>query len=380
MKTSEANMANKKNIYIGLMTGTSIDAIDAVAVRFLNNSIDLIGTKTYQFQTETVKSIRSLCQLESVSLNQYSELDNDLGKLFAEAVRELMDLHDLQPSQICAIGCHGQTVKHHPNNDKMGFSIQLGNPNILAVETECRVVSDFRRADIALGGQGAPLAPAFHKFCFGSEEENRVIVNIGGIANITFLPKSGHVQGFDTGPGNTLLDLWCRKHINKPFDNEGSWAATGDIDINLLQSFKSEKYFKTKPPKSTGTEEFNLSFIEKHCSDSNSQTVDIQATLTELTAQTIADSISTLPEPVDKVYICGGGCHNTFLVSRLAKSLKQNNIDAPLSTEYLKIDPKWVEASAFAWLAKQRLELKAASIPEVTGAKRSAILGAVYFP
>ncbi len=229
-------MANKKNIYIGLMTGTSIDAIDAVAVRFLNNSIDLIGTKTYQFQTETVKSIRSLCQLESVSLNQYSELDNDLGKLFAEAVRELMDLHDLQPSQICAIGCHGQTVKHHPN-------------------------------DIALGGQGAPLAPAFHKFCFGSEEENRVIVNIGGIANITFLPKSGHIQGFDTGPGNTLLDLWCRKHINKPFDNEGSWAATGDIDINLLQSFKSEKYFKTKPPKSTGTEEFNLSFIEKHCSD-----------------------------------------------------------------------------------------------------------------
>ena len=243
MKTSEANMANKKNIYIGLMTGTSIDAIDAVAVRFLNNSIDLIGTKTYQFQTETVKSIRSLCQLESVSLNQYSELDNDLGKLFAEAVRELMDLHDLQSSPICAIGCHGQTVKHHPNNDKMGFSIQLGNPNILAVETECRVVSDFRRADIALGGQGAPLAPAFHKFCFGSEEENRVIVNIGGIANITFLPKSGHIQGFDTGPGNTLLDLWCRKHINKPFDYEGSWAATGDIDTNLLMRFKSEKYF-----------------------------------------------------------------------------------------------------------------------------------------
>ncbi len=373
-------MSNKKNIYIGLMTGTSIDAIDAVAVRFLNNSIDLIGTVTYQFQAETAANIRSLCQLESVSLDQYSEIDNELGKLFAQAVKELMDLLDLQPSQICAIGCHGQTVKHHPNHKKMGFSIQLGNPNILAVDTECRVVSDFRRADIALGGQGAPLVPAFHKFYFGSKEENRVIVNIGGIANITFLPKSGNVLGFDTGPGNTLLDLWCRKHISKLFDNEGSWAATGDIDINLLQSFKSEKYFKTNPPKSTGPEEFNLSFIEKHCLDSDFKTADIQATLTELTAQTISDAISLLPDPIDKVFICGGGCYNRFLISRLTKNLKQHNIDAPLSTEHMKVDPKWVEASAFAWLAKQRLELKPASIPEVTGAKRSTVLGAVYHP
>ena len=177
-----------------------------------------------------------------------------------------------------------------------------------------------------------------------------------------------------------MLDLWCRKHIHKPFDNEGSWAATGDIDINLLQSFKSEKYFKTKPPKSTGTEEFNLSFIEKHCSDTNPQSVDIQATLTELTAQTIADSISLLTDPIDKVFICGGGFYNSFLVSRLTENLKQHNIDAPLSTEHMKLDPKWVEASAFAWLAKQRLELKASSIPEVTGAKRSTILGAVYHP
>ena len=373
-------MTNEKNIYFGLMTGTSIDAIDAVAVRFLNNTIDLIGTKTYHFHAETVKSLRFLCQSESVSLNQYSEVDNELGKIFAKAVKELMDLHSLQPSQICAIGCHGQTVKHHPNHEKMGFSIQLGNPNILAVETECRVVSDFRRADIALGGQGAPLVPAFHKFYFGSKEENRVIVNIGGIANISYLPKSGHVIGFDTGPGNTLLDFWSRKYINQPFDNEGLWAASGHIDTNLLQSFKSAKYFRTKPPKSTGTEEFSLSFIEKHCLDSDVQTADVQATLTELTAQTISDSISILPEPVDKVFICGGGWYNSFLVSRLTKNLEQHNIDAPLSTEHMKIDPKWVEACAFAWLAKQRLELKTSSIPEVTGAKRSAILGAVYAP
>lgn len=368
-----------KEIYIGLMSGTSADAVDAVAAAFTDKKIELLGTNSDRLPNDLKIKIKSLYNSDPIAVDELADLDNKLGLLFAKTTRSLMKSIGLESDQIKAIGSHGQTIKHRPNNSMNGFSMQIGNASVIAVETGCKVVSDFRRADIALGGHGAPLVPAFHKTYFGSSKVNRAIVNIGGIANITLLPSNGAVSGYDIGPGNTLLDGWYKEHFNLEYDDEGIWASTGEICKDFLSLLLTNKYFQKQPPKSTGPEEFCLNYIKQVLSNFHLKPEDIQATLTELTAITAAKSISEA-KPVEEVFVCGGGYKNTYLMERLKKNLKDFDQPEPKSTSFFGINPQWVEALTFAWMAKKRIYRETANLPSVTGAKREAILGAVYCP
>jgi anhydro-N-acetylmuramic acid kinase len=256
--------------------------------------------------------------------------------------------------------------------------VQIANPNIIALRTGVATVADFRRKDMAAGGHGAPLVPAFHRAVFHSPEKNRVIINIGGMANITVLPSKGKVTGFDTGPGNVLLDLWIAKHQQKAYDNAGKWARQGKINLPLLNNLLGEKFFSAAPPKSTGRELFNASWLEKYLAAELTPTsaIDVQTTLTALTAKSISDAIKTHAPQTDEIFICGGGAHNDYLISLLQTytKLKIENTSA------LGIDSDWVEACAFAWLAKQRMKNKPGNLPDVTGAKKAVVLGGIYYP
>ena len=244
-----------KKIYIGLMSGTSADAVDAVAAVFTDKKIELLGTKSDRLPNDVKVKIKSLSNSDPIEIDELATLDNKLGLLFAKTTKELLKSLGLESDQVKAIGSHGQTIKHRPNDFMDGFSMQIGNASIIAVETGCKVVSDFRRADIALGGHGAPLVPSFHYTYFGSSQVNRAIVNIGGIANITLLPSNDSVSGYDIGPGNTLLDGWYKQHFNLEYDDKGIWASTGEINEDFLSLLLTNKYFEKQPPKSTGPEE-----------------------------------------------------------------------------------------------------------------------------
>ena len=368
-----------REIYIGLMSGTSADAVDAVAAVFTDKKVELLGTKSDRLPNDVKVKIKSLSNSDPIEVDELATLDNKLGLLFAKTTKELMKSLSLESDQVKAIGSHGQTIKHRPNDFMDGFSMQIGNASIIAVETGCKVVSDFRRADIALGGHGAPLVPSFHYTYFGSSQVNRAIVNIGGIANITLLPSNDFVSGYDIGPGNTLIDGWYKQHFNLEYDDKGIWASTGEINEDFLSLLLTNKYFEKQPPKSTGPEEFCLNFIKQTLLDFRIKPEDVQATLTELTAITIAKSISKA-KPIDEVFVCGGGCKNTYLMERLLKNLKDFNQPEPKSTSFLGIDPQWVEALTFAWMAKKRIYRETTNLPSVTGAKRKAVLGAVYCP
>lgn len=366
------------DLYIGLMSGTSIDGVDAVAASFEGGHFKLVGTLSYPIPDQLKQSIQALCQPGLDSLQLYAETDHQLGILFAEASLALMDKLNITADQVTAIGSHGQTVRHvAPGTGPIAFSQQIGDPNIIAARTGCPVVADFRRKDMALGGQGAPLVPAFHRELFAQTGKNRVIVNIGGIANITLLPAEGPCVGFDTGPGNLLLDSWCHQHLAKDFDANGAWGAGGLCDDRLLNQLKSYPFFALPAPKSTGRETFNQQWLEQQLSllpEIASQ--DVQATLLRFTAETIADQINGLDMLIDEVYVCGGGAFNTALMDCLAAA-----INAQLApTDVLGLDPNWVEASAFAWLAKQRLQAGAGNIAAVTGAKCETVLGGLYLP
>ncbi|MBV8802059.1 MAG: anhydro-N-acetylmuramic acid kinase, partial [Gammaproteobacteria bacterium] len=298
-----------------------------------------------------------------------ANLDVILGKRFAETVNTLLKNQSLYSHQIKAIGSHGQTIRHYPDRQ---FTLQIGDPNIIAAETGITTISDLRRGDMAYGGQGAPLVPAFHQYVLSDHAKDRVIVNIGGIANITLLPaKNNNVIAFDTGPGNTLLDAWTEKHLQKPYDANGDWASQGKINQSLLEKLLSDEYFNLTGPKSTGREYFNLTWLSEYL-PKDLIPVDVQATLTALTAHSIIRSINQYL-PNSEILICGGGVHNNFLM-RLLTCLKQ-----PLcSTQNYGINPDLMEAMAFAWLAKQTIDRKPGNIPSVTGAKCPAILGGIY--
>ncbi len=366
-----------KEFYIGLMSGTSMDSIDAALVDFSDNKLKILATHRIPLHEGLKKQIVQLIQ-NSISLAHFGEIDRKLGLLFAEAALGIIHKKLVPKEHIAAIGSHGQTIFHQPFGDQP-FTMQIGDPNIIAGKTGITTIADFRRKDMALGGQGAPLAPAFHEYLFRGEQDCFVL-NIGGIANITYLPAkpSHNVIGFDTGPGNTLLDQWCKIHKNTNFDNRGAWAKSGIINEKLLALCLQDPYFSIPAPKSTGPEYFNLSWLKKRLMKVNlfTKSEDVQATLVELTARAIADAIAPLSKKAQKIWVCGGGTKNSFLMSRIQELCKPKIV---LSSSDFGVDPDWMEAAAFAWLAKQTLERKTSNIPAVTGAKQSTILGGIYF-
>ncbi len=366
--------------YIGLMSGTSSDAIDAVLIN-TQPQIELIATHSSLIPTGLQQQIHQVADPKKSSIDQLGQLDHQLGNAFAKAALELISVANISPGMIRAIGSHGQTIRHRPPPDAYPFTLQIGDPNIIAEKTGITTVADFRRRDMACGGQGAPLVPGFHHAVFSSRTMDRAIVNIGGMANITWLPRSeleSAVIGFDTGPGNVLLDAWIQHHSQQRFDYNGDWAAQGKLHKGLLDLLLAEDFFHRPPPKSTGREMFNLEWLQNRLEGFNDaiSPIDIQRTLVEMSAQTIADCIHALSAAHKDIFICGGGAFNQFLMQRLQDLLTPNCV---ASTAQLGIAPQWIEAMAFAWLAYRRIENKPGNICSVTGATEPSVLGAIYW-
>ncbi|MDQ7089983.1 MAG: anhydro-N-acetylmuramic acid kinase [Methylococcales bacterium] len=359
-------------LYIGLMSGTSVDGIDAGLVDFSQQHPTLIASECTPFSAKLKDQIETLSTNKSLLLKDYGELDCQLGHLFSQAANRLLKQSGVSHSDIRAIGSHGQTLLHYPESQHP-FSLQIGDPNIIAEKTQITTVADFRRRDIAVNGQGAPLAPAFHQAIFKSLQKKTCVVNIGGIANITLLSNQ-ELIAFDTGTGNTLMDYWCQQHLNKPYDNKGNWAKSGHVIPALLKNFKRANYFKQLPPKSTGKEYFSRDWLMQHLDGfTSSPAEDIQATLCQLTADSIIDAIRQHGEQIETLLICGGGVHNHYLLSLLAAEGYQ--VESTLTEG---VHPDYVEATAFAWLAKQTMNHLAGNLTKVTGASSPVILGGIY--
>ncbi|WP_062058795.1 anhydro-N-acetylmuramic acid kinase [Cellvibrio sp. OA-2007] len=367
----------QSQLYIGLMSGTSADAIDAVLVD-LQSTPRLIARHTIPLPVKIRQQVHALSLPGQNEIDRMGALDADLGRLFAQASLELLSNAGVNAAEVAAIGSHGQTIRHRPPDSAEGrFTLQIGDPNLIAELTGITTVADFRRRDMAAGGQGAPLVPAFHRAIFHTRDKDRVIINIGGMANITWLPAQGKTLGFDTGPGNVLMDTWIGEHLGKPYDKNGDWAATGQPYVPLLTALLADPYFTLQAPKSTGRESFNRVWLERNlhkCTPAPSP-ADIQATLLELTAVTIANSIDLLSQAPKEIFVCGGGAYNAALMKRLKTLLAK---DVIASTSALDLDPQWIEAMAFAWLAQQTIHHRPGNICDVTGAKREVILGGIY--
>ncbi|MFT7373752.1 MAG: anhydro-N-acetylmuramic acid kinase [Oleiphilaceae bacterium] len=377
---------NKTALYIGIMSGTSMDAVDAVLVAIDNNKIETLGHHSNEIPLKLRRQLSELCSPGDNEIERCGELDILIAELTAKTVNTLLKNEKLQSQDILAIGSHGQTVRHLPNATKP-FSLQIGNPSVIAHKTNITTIADFRMADIAAGGQGAPLVPAFHQAAFQSKTDFRAIINIGGIANITLLQPDDKtltgqavknqtsVKGYDLGPGNTLMDQWILHYLNKEFDMNGDWARTGKIIPLLLNKLLADEFIQKTPPKSSGREYFNLSWLNHHI-ENTPETKDVQRTLIEFTALVITNAVKleTDNQPCD-VFLCGGGVKNCFLQERIKLLLPNHTIS---TTGSLGIDAQLVEATAFAWLAKQTLNRLPGNIEAVTGASRQKILGGIY--
>lgn len=356
---------------IGLMTGTSVDGIDAVLARIRDGHFSLQATLNQPLPGTLQQSVLDLCQPGDNEIDRAGTVSRQLALCYAQTCQALLQQAGLAPQQIRAIGCHGQTVRHRPGES--GFSLQLGCPDTLAVETGIPVVSNFRNKDMALGGQGAPLVPPFHQQLFARPGQRRAIANIGGMANVTLLDGDTLLGGFDTGPGNVLMDLWIQQHRQQPFDRNGDWAAGRTPDSALLEQLLDDPYFRLPPPKSTGRELFHRDWLAQRLPDHH-DAQQIQATLADLTARSISDALADFAP--QQLLVCGGGAHNRHLLARL-----EHHLGIPVvSTEREGLHPDWVEAAAFAWLAWARLEGQNGNAPVVTGASREAILGQVTLP
>jgi anhydro-N-acetylmuramic acid kinase len=362
------------DLFIGALSGTSVDGIDVALVRFAPRPL-ILAARTQPLTPDLQAKLRTIT--DQTPLGQAAELDVRIARCFADAILALLSDSEVQASQVRAIGSHGQTIWHAPAGP-VPYTIQIGDPNVIAQSTGITTVADFRRRDIAAGGQGAPLVPAFHRDVFRSDAETRCILNLGGIANVTVLPRdaSAPVSGFDTGPANTLLDAWVRKHLGKSYDDGGSWAASGTAHIPLLDRLLADPYFRQPTPKSTGPEHFNLRWLQSHLEQLPSiSAADVQATLLELTAQSVATAIEASASDAAAVYVCGGGAHNLQLLRRLEHILAPRRV---VSTDELGLDPDYVEAAAFAWLARRTLRGEAGNLPAVTGAREPVILGGIF--
>ncbi|NOS96212.1 MAG: anhydro-N-acetylmuramic acid kinase [Methylotenera sp.] len=364
-------------LFIGLMSGTSLDGVDVALVEFNNtHQPKVIHTHFLAYPSLLRAEILALQHPTQNELETTALMGNTLAQLYATAVNQLLSATKLQPSSVVAIGCHGQTIRHRPGfKDGIGFTLQIGNAALLAELTGITVVADFRSRDIAAGGQGAPLVPAFHHALFFNPKVNRAIINIGGIANITYLASTGAVLGFDSGPGNMLLDAWVKQHLNLDFDADGAWASSGMVIDPLLSAMLAEPYFSLTPPKSTGRDLFNATWLNAFLLNKHYQPKDVAHTLVALSAHSIYNTIVQHCHVVDEVYLCGGGARNGLLKQHLKFLL--GNIKLA-TTDDLGLGVDWAEAVAFAWLAKQCLNQHPANLPEVTGAKGARILGAIY--
>ncbi len=358
-------------LVVGLMSGTSLDGVDAALVDFSPPSPRTVGTFWLAYPDEVRRAALDLQAPAGNELHRAALLANNLVQSYAEAVHTLLAATDHRPEQIAAIGCHGQTVRHQPSQ---GYTIQLNNPALLAELTGIPVVADFRSRDIAAGGQGAPLVPAFHAAAFAHPDEHRVVLNLGGIANLTDLNPGKAVRGFDCGPGNLLLDVWAEKHLGQRYDKDGAWASSGKPIARLLDALLADNYFAAPPPKSCGRDEFNLAWLERHVADDD-LAQDVQASLVELTAASVVRAISVWCGNPSTVLVCGGGAHNKTLMQRLQELLGTSRV---LDTDAVGQPADWVEAVAFAWLAWRSLQGMAGNLSAVTGAKGERVLGAIY--
>ena len=361
---------DNSSYYIGQMSGTSLDGIDTVLVSMTNGQLELIGSTHAAFPDALRMQVMSLCQGVEDELNLAARVSNQLSQLYAQSVKDVLNHTNFNPQQITAIGCHGQTVRHMPPH----YTVQLINGALLAELTNINVVCDFRARDMAAGGQGAPLVPAFHHQVFQQADKDTLVVNIGGMANITYLPIDGEVGGFDTGPGNILMDAWCVNNGKGQYDLNGQWAHSGDVNTRLLNQLLDDPYFKMPAPKSTGREHFNLQWLTQFPID-DIPAEDVQATLLQLTVNSISHEIKRLTQSSD-VIICGGGAFNGELLKGLTRELG-SEFHVCRSAK-LGIDPQWVEAMAFAWLAHQNILKLTGNLSGVTGAKGERVLGALY--
>ena len=367
-------------LYIGLMSGTSLDGIDAALVRCGEDRPEWLGATGLPFSAALHDDLLALCLAREVSFAELARLETAFCERQAEAVNRLLLETGTPREAITAIGSHGQTIEHAPNATP-AHTYQLDNPSLLAELTGCAVVGDLRRRDLAAGGQAAPLAPAFHAALFTASEAYRLVLNLGGIANLTRLPPSGQdapVVGFDTGPANMLMDAWSQRHLGRPYDADGAWAASGRVDDALLARLLDDDYFSRLPPKSTGREHFHLDWLTSRLSGQESP-CDVQATLAELTAASIAMGVTQCSAGVSTAYDalipCGGGAHNADLLTRIQRHLPE----IPLTPcERFGWSPDWLEAGAFAWLAHQRVAGLPGNLPDVTGARGPRVLGGLY--
>ncbi|WP_241609623.1 anhydro-N-acetylmuramic acid kinase [Rosenbergiella australiborealis] len=360
--------------YIGVMSGTSLDGIDVIVAAIDQNIVALQASYCHPMPLEIRQQILSINQGQSVTLSQIGRLDTRLGRLFSEAILQLMTQEGLSARDIVAIGCHGQTVWHEPQGDAP-FSMQLGDNNIIATQTGITVVGDFRRRDMSLGGQGAPLVPAFHRALLTHPTERRVVLNIGGIANISLLSPGEMVKGFDTGPGNILMDAWIWHQQQQPYDKEGQWASTGQVDSVLLSAMLDDPWFKRPVPKSTGREYFNFAWIENKLSVFPAiPPENVQATLLALTAISVTDLIKQQGH-WDRLLVCGGGGHNKALMQKIAALLPSTHVAL---TDEVGISSDDMEALAFSWLAYRTVSGLPGNLPAVTGAKDFTVLGAIF--
>ncbi len=357
------------DLIIGLMSGTSLDGVDAALVDFSGNVPSVRATYYLPYPGEVREQTLRLHELEGIHLAMM--LANRLAQIYAEAVNTVLKEASLPAAAVRAIGCHGQTIRHQP---KHGYSLQLNNPALLAELTGIAVIADFRSRDIAAGGQGAPLVPAFHDRLFRHASRHRVILNIGGIANLTNLAPGRPTKGFDCGPGNLLLDAWAQRHLGRPIDESGSWGGTGRILPELLGQLLADEYFSLAPPKSCGREQFSLSWLAARLTG-NEAAADVQATLAALTATAAQRAIEDNCGGADELYICGGGAHNAALLGQIERLLPATQV---MKTDALGLPADWVEAVAFAWLAHRTLAGLPGNLPEVTGARGPRVLGAIF--
>jgi anhydro-N-acetylmuramic acid kinase len=368
---------------IGLMSGTSVDGVDAVLADFGDHRPRVAGATYLAFPSDLRAALLGLQNTGSDELHRAAMAANALVDVYAQAVGELLAATKVEASSIAAIGAHGQTVRHRPSD---GYTLQINNPARLAEATGITVVADFRSRDVAAGGQGAPLVPAFHAAVFQEEDTHRAVVNIGGIANVTNLPRGrggSGVTGWDTGPGNVLLDGWCERHRNEPYDDDGRWAVSGRVDARLLAAFAADPYFALPPPKSTGRDLFNLEWLDRHLTNAPASP-DVQATLLALTADSIATDVLRHARGATEVIVCGGGARNGALMARLQQALARGAARAGAPAPAVRrsddvgLASNHIEGLAFAWLARAALERRPGNLPAVTGARGLRILGAIY--
>lgn len=361
-------------LFLGLISGTSMDAIDAALVDFDVSPLSLIAASATQLEPHLKARVAAVIDTpDQVSLDEIGQLDVAVAQAFAHCGLQLLREAGVSPSSVSAIGTHGQTLRHRPDVE-FPFTWQIGDPNTVCEMTGITVVGDLRRRDVAAGGQGAPLLPVFHDQIFRSDTEDRVILNLGGIANMTLLKRGELVAGWDTGPANRLLDAWIARHRPLAFDENGAWGGSGRCDPALLGALMEEPYLKLEPPKSTGRELFNLGWLESRLGHASRRPEDVQATLLEYTAATVAADVRR-HAPDAAVYACGGGAHNSALLAAVERRLAPNRM---ATTEALGLDPDYVEAIAFGWFARRTLHGLSSNAPTVTGARGPRVLGGIY--